>query len=137
MLLIFRPVHDAHIQVLYDLLEERTPEQSISHKRMPEMHEHVDFVRSDPYKAWYIITTPGLYQTCRKIGAIYLTHKDEIGIAIFQEFRNKGYGKESVKKLKKIFPVKMYANINPDNYPSKLFFVDGLGAKLIQNTYVF
>jgi hypothetical protein len=41
--------------MLFDLLRERTPEQSISHKVMPTFDEHSAFYHSIPYAAWYAI----------------------------------------------------------------------------------
>ena len=43
--------------VLHQLLEEREPEANISHKAMPSWEEHVRFVESKPYEAWYFIDT--------------------------------------------------------------------------------
>ena len=40
---------------LYALLEERTPEMSISHKAMPTFQQHARFVRDIPYAAWYLV----------------------------------------------------------------------------------
>ena len=119
-------------EVLYELLKERTPEQSISHTEMPTMRQHKMFVASQPYFAWYLIE--GL--DCEILGAIYLTHQREIGIGIFKEFKSKGYGTEAVKKLMELHPGKFYANINPDNFASRMFFQEQFGAKLIQHTYV-
>ena len=35
---------------LYQLLGERTPDQSISHKEMPSIGEHIRFLESNPYE---------------------------------------------------------------------------------------
>jgi hypothetical protein len=40
--------------ILYVLLEQRTPEQSISHRKMPTLPEHRAFIKSKPYLAWYL-----------------------------------------------------------------------------------
>ena len=117
--------------VLYELLKERTPEQSISHKEMPSWDDHLDFIASRPYFAWYLI-----WADSDVVGAIYLTKQREIGIGIFKEFKSKGYGTEAVKKLMELHPGKFYANINPDNFASRMFFQEQFGAKLIQHTYV-
>lgn len=115
---------------LYGLLKERTPEQSISHKTMPTFHEHCEFVRSDPYYAWYII-----HDDDRQIiGTVYLTKGREIGVSIFEHRRGHGFGTEAVLKLMETHPGKFLANINPKNGPSIRFF-EKLGFKHIQNTY--
>ena len=115
--------------VLYDLLEQRTPEQSISHKAMPTWDDHCAFVRSQPYAAWYLIAVGNA-----TVGAIYLTHQCEIGIAIFHLHKRKGYASAAVKELMRLHPGKFIANINPRNEASIRFF-EGMGFAHIQNTY--
>jgi len=116
-------------EILYRLLEERTPEQSISHKKMPTMAEHKAFIASDPYLTWcFIKGEDGI------VGSIYLTRQREIGISIFKGFRGYGYGKRAVKILMMRFPGKLLANINPFNLASIGFF-QSLDFKHIQNTY--
>ena len=63
-----------HVKLLYDLLSERTPEESISHKSMPTYPEHEKFVQSNPYFAWYLIDVDGQF-----VGSIYLSKQREIG----------------------------------------------------------
>lgn len=124
--------NDAHLAQLYALLAERTKEQAISHKKMPTFAEHTAFVRADPYYLWYRIMVG---QQC--VGAIYLTHNNEVGIGIYNLYKNKGYGSEALDKLMALNPDRrpIYANINPENLSSQHFFV-GHGFKLLQLTYV-
>ena len=119
--------------LLYALLKERTPKQSISHKGMPSYEEHQAFIASVPYKAWYIIVTP---DHPLPVGATYLTHQNEIGIFIFEEHHRKGYAKQAVEALMSLHRGNspFLANINPDNKASIAFFKK-LGAQLIQHTY--
>jgi len=123
--------------MLYELLKERDPEQSISHKEMPTFDEHKAFVASRPYEAWYLIWVDSWsrMEPSKAIGAIYLTKQREIGIGIFKEHKSKGYGTEAVKMLMELHPGRFLANIAPDNYSSRMFFTEQFGAKLIQNTY--
>ena len=114
--------------ILFSLLKERTPEQSISHRGMPTMGQHVRFVESKPYKHWYLIKAQ------RFVGAIYQTPKHEVGIAIFAEHRGKGYGTEALNRFRKMHPGPLLANINPKNAPSIAFFTKH-GGRLIQQTY--
>lgn len=129
----FVSVYDVedHLEVLYSLLEERTPEQSISHREMPSFDEHIDFVDSEPYLAWYFIVDNG-----ETVGTIYLTKQREIGISIFNKYQRLGIGKRAVMELMARYPGKFLANINPDNDVSIKFFAQ-FGAKHIQNTYEF
>lgn len=118
------------VNFLYELLKERTPEQSISHRAMPTLQEHADFVRSKPYHAWYLLVADNNW-----IGTCYLTNAGEIGIHIKDGERGQGYGAQAVSALMSKWPRKRYlANINPMNQPSIDFFVK-LGAKHIQSTF--
>lgn len=125
-------------KVLYDLLLERTPEQSISHLKMPTYDEHVAFVRSKPYQAWYLI----LYQQVAEepmedvrqfVGATYLTRQREIGLFIFNAYQDKGFGSLALIEMRRRHG-EMLANISPYNTFSQRFFTKH-GGKLIQLTY--
>lgn len=126
--------------ILHDLLAERTPEQSISHKELPPYSEHIDFVDSKPYKAWYLI----IEESEGYVGSVYLSRKNEIGVFIFNAHQGHGYGKAAVLELMRICPLstgsksivaeKYLANINPKNEYSRKMFEE-LGFKHIQDTY--
>ena len=119
------------VQVLYDLMKERTSCVNISHRRLPTLKQHSIFVKLKPYKAWYLILSDG-----QVVGGIYLSKTDEIGIFLFKKYRDKGVGKKAVRLLiKKRANVRRFlANINPRNEPSIRFFA-GMKFKHIQNTY--
>ena len=119
-----------HEKILYQLLKERSPKQAISHKKMPSTQEHIAFINTNPYEAWYFIVNYDGYV----VGSIYLSKQREIGLAIFNEYQRKGYGKIAVELLREKHAGKMLANINPDNEASIKFFT-GLGFKLLQQTY--
>jgi RimJ/RimL family protein N-acetyltransferase len=117
----------ASYAVLFQILEEREPHQNISHLRMPTWQEHVAFVDSHPYTAWYLIAANGY------AGTTYLSRNDEVGIFLHKEYR--GIGKQVVDALRKRHPRPRYlANINPNNYGSIAFF-ESMGFRHIQNTY--
>lgn len=118
------------LSVLYQLLEERTPEFNISHREMPTLQAHRAFVDSRPYSAWYLVQVDE-----KQIGAIYLTKMNEIGIFVLQAYQGNGYGKRAISLLMERHPCERYlANINPANERSIEFF-RGLGFHHIQNTY--
>lgn len=119
--------------LLFLWLGQRTPEQAISHKAMPTWTQHLAFVRSMPYLAWYVIYTEDENGT-RAIGNIYLTNKREVGIHIDAAERGHGAGADALEQLRALHPGPLLANINPDNERSIAFFVKH-GAKLIQHTY--
>ena len=71
----------------------------------------------------------------KKIGNIYLTKTNEIGIFILKSNENKGIGKIVLEKIIKMNPHPRYsANVNPKNKKSLDFFKKN-GFKLIQYTY--
>jgi len=117
-------------QFLYELLLEREPSVNISHKKIPTFQQHLKFINSKPYSRWYIIK-----KNDQKIGSIYLTKQNEIGIFIKKEFQKEGLGMKSMKLLIMKNPRSSYlANINPKNLKSAKFFKK-FGFKLIQHTY--
>ena len=125
-----KPVSKSDYRFLYDLLMERNPRANISHKKMPTYNEHVSFVSAKPYSKWYVI----LYRV-NKVGSIYLTSQNEIGIFIKKSFQNKQIGNIALRKLIQKNPKKRYlANVNPKNKKSIRFFKNN-GFKLIQYTF--
>src|SRR5262245_15102625 len=112
-------VSKTHAQtVLWDLLNERNPRESISHKEMPTWEKHCNFVLSRPFEALYLIKGTG-----DLVGACYLSKQRELGIGIFKAHRNKGYAYESLTLLMlKHQPGRFLANINPQNEPSIRLF---------------
>ena len=116
-------------QLLFQLLEERGPDVSISHKAMPTWDEHVRFVESRPYQAWYFIEAEGV------VGACYLSKQDEIGVFVFNAHQGKGYGPWAIEAIMLKHGKRRYlANINPRNTKSAEIFRN-LGFKQIQVTF--
>ena len=115
---------------LYQILKEREINTNISHKKMPTYNEHIDFVQSKPYSKWYII-----YFGRRKVGSVYISKQNEIGIFIKRKFLKKGIGTKVLKIILEKNPKKRFlANINPKNKKSIKFFKKN-GFKLLQKTY--
>ena len=127
-----RNVNQSDFRFLYNLLKERNPNMNISHKKIPTYSEHVKFVKSKPYTKWDVIEYGK-----QKIGSIYLSKNDEIGIFLKKQFQGKNVGQESLELFMKMNPRKRYlANVNPKNTVSQKFFKKN-GFKLIQHTYEF
>ena len=105
------PVRKSHCPFLFELLKERDSRVNISHRKIPTYNNHVKFVMSKPYSKWYIIQ----YQE-EKIGSVYLSKQDEIGIFIKKGNQGGGIGKKALELLMKKNPRKRYlANVNPKN----------------------
>ncbi|MBN18931.1 MAG: N-acetyltransferase [Chloroflexi bacterium] len=125
-----RIVHKNDYRFLFNLLKERESFMNISHKKMPTFSEHVKFVRSKPYTKWYIIENGK-----KKVGSIYLSKQDEIGIFIKKNERQKDIGNSALELIMKKNPRERFlANINPKNKKSITFFQKN-NFKLIQYTY--
>ena len=114
--------------LLYKLLSERDDAVNISHKAMPCWGDHIRFVESKPYEAWYFIGD-------EPFGACYLSKLDEIGVFVFRDHRGKGYGRSAIAEIIARHKRPRYlANVNPRNEGSAKLFT-GLGFKLCQHTY--
>lgn len=108
---------DSAVNMLFDLLKERRPEESISHRAMPTWERHRAFVMSAPYLAWYIVEVRD-----GPVGACYLSLQGEIGVSIFKDSRGQGYGSAAVVELMRLHPGRFLANINPANEASIALF---------------
>ncbi len=129
-LITLKTVTKSDSKFLFDLLKERNPNANISHKKMPSYDEHVDFIKSKPYTKWYVIL-----KSNEKVGSIYLSKNDEIGIFILKKFQGNNFGVYALNELLKKNPRKRFlANVNPKNKKSISFFKNN-GFKLIQYTF--
>lgn len=128
--------------VMYALLTEREPNQSISHRYMPSREEHQAFFNKPGYRAWYVIC-----DGATAVGSVYITVRNELGISVFAAHRRKGYATFAVKQMRYIWsktlsslsgnhPKAFFANVNPDNAASIAFW-KAQGFRHVQNTYRF
>ena len=125
-----RLVSEKDLRFLYELLKEREMSTNISHRKMPTYNEHVNFVLSKPYSKWYII-----YYGKNRVGSIYLSKQNEVGIFIKKIFFMNGIGTYALRLLIELNPSERFlANINPKNKKSIEFFKKN-GFKLLQHTY--
>lgn len=125
-------VKKSDYKFLYELLKKRDPKSNISHKTMPTYNEHIKFVKSKPYKIWYVI-----YFGNAKAGSIYLSKQNEIGIFLLKKYQGKNIGQTALRLLMKKNPQKRYlANVNPKNCKSIKFWRKNK-FRLIQYTYEF
>ena len=125
-----KSVTNSDVKFLFDLLKERDPRANISHRKMPTYSQHTKFIKSKPYSKWYIIL-----KSKQKIGSIYLSKNDEIGIFLSKKFQGKNVGNFALNELMKKNPRKRFlANVNPKNKKSIAFFKNN-NFKLIQYTF--
>lgn len=118
------------IDFLYELLSKRDKIENISHKKMPTFSKHKKFVLSNPYQKWYIVILEK-----QKIGSVYLSQINEIGLHLLKQFDNKKIKNEVLQILFEKNPRNRYlVNINPNNSNSIKFFKNK-NFKLIQHTF--
>lgn len=115
---------------------EEGPHTNISHKALPTWEAHCAFVRSQPYRAWYLIVKkaeqPGPAEDW--LGVIYLSRAREVGIWVDPQHRKQGVGAQALALLRERWPGRILANVGPANVASKQFF-ERMGARMIQHTY--
>ena len=75
-----RTINKTDLKFLFEILEEREQKVNISHRKMPTFEQHKKFVASKPYSKWYIIL-----QGIKKVGTIYLSKQNEIGLFLKKE----------------------------------------------------
>lgn len=121
------------MDILYELLKKRHPNENISHRALPSLEEHKRFFYSKPYLQWRLIEI----EKNKFAGAIYLTRASEIGIHLFPEHQGKGYGPKAIQMMMLVGGRQRYlANISVKNKKSAKTF-EKLGFEHIQNTYEF
>ena len=117
--MIIKPIDDYHIKFLFELLDERTKIQNISHKKLPTYKEHEEFVKYLPYKKWYVIIID-----VGMIGSIYLTKKNEIGLFLKKDYCHHAYPHQALAVIneRKFHGTSIWLAINPKNEESSNFF---------------
>lgn len=121
----------------YYLLATRPKEANISHKKLPTWDEHVAYWRKIS-KIWRVGKI--LIDNYKRVGYVYITQKDEVGIHIDPKYWGRGIAKKVLGEITSACACNLYANIAPKNKRSiKLF--QNAGFKLLrkektQNVYV-
>jgi len=109
--IILKSVTTSDSEFLFNLLQKRDSKVNISHKKMPTYNQHIKFLKSKPYSKWYIIILEK-----QKIGSIYLSKQNEIGIFLMKSCDVDDIRLKSLITLMKKNPRKRYlANVNPNN----------------------
>lgn len=120
---------DADRWLLYRLLAERRPHESIAHARMPSYDEHCAFMARKPYEAWYIVNN-----LMDPVGSVYLTKDRAIGVAILRAHHRKGHAKAAVEALIERHPGPIVAHVNAANVASRSLW-ERLGWQLNEVKY--
>lgn len=132
--------HPDHAKILYQLLEEREAHVNISHSAMPTWEKHLEHValhsRPWPWNGplahndWCLIVVDDAV-----VGAIYLSHRNELGPGILKAHQRKGYGEAGCIAMMEKHGQRRYLwNVNPQNAGS-IALAKKLGFRLVQHTY--
>lgn len=125
-----RIINKTDLKFLFEILEEREDKVNISHRKMPTFEQHKKFVASKPYSKWYVIL-----QGIEKVGSIYFSKQNEIGIFLKKGSHHTGIGSVALKLIMEKNPKKRYlANVNPKNKKSIEFFKKN-DFNILQHTY--
>ena len=96
---------------------------------MPTYRLHEKFIKSKPYSKWYVIVFNN-----QKIGSVYLSKMNEIGIHLKDKKYENQFG-QIISIIKKKNPRSRYLiNINPKNKAFRKI-IENNNFKLIQHTY--
>ena len=126
----FLIIEETDYKFLYELLLQRKKIVNISHKKMPTYEEHVKFIESEPYSKWYIIQIDA-----KKIGSIYLTKENEIGIHFFTQYEESERFQNVIKEFFLKEPQDRFVmNVSPKN-EQYIDLAKKLGFHLVQHTY--
>ena len=124
-----KEVTEGNAEFLYEMLKERDPTINVTHKKLPSFNKHLEFIKSKPYDAWYIIEIKS-----KPIGHIYIDNESRIGWFIKKEFKGFGFVIPAFEELKTLHKrEKYFGKVNPNNFEAqnlltKLKFV-------LKNTY--
>ena len=127
-----REVDDSNSGFLYKLLKKRDLKANLSHKKMPSYKQHIKFIKSKPYQKWYIIE-----KNRKKLGTIYFSKQNEIGIHFLPEIQSELISQASIQELIRKNPKKKYfTNVSPKNQRLIKFFEKN-GFFLFQYTFEY
>ena len=128
------------VDVLYKLLQSRPVESRISHEVMPSFDDHAAFVRSKPFRMWFLIKVNDDF-----VGDLHVTEMNEIGVFLFRNYWGNGYGAKAVKVLMARHKPRgaitakrlgaWVAHISPKNDAGANFFRK-LGFKKVEETWI-
>lgn len=115
---------------VYQLLKERQNEPNVNiNFQMPTYEDHKEYLLDALYFEWYKQAFI-MYIGRKKIGQVYVTKDNEIGVFVLKAYQGKGYGREAVKRIIQATESDVFtAHVNGANEKSKRLF-KALGFKL-------
>jgi len=107
--------------ILYHLLLHR--KGAISHKNIPTLEEHINFVKNHPYRGWWLIYD--LVDRTKLLGSVYVNSDNSVGLQLYFEYigftalffttKLKNYIEPKPPQPSKIYGDYFY-NVAPNNY---------------------
>jgi hypothetical protein len=126
---------DFQIGILYLILQRRC--HNISNITIPKFTDHINFVRKNPYRVWYLLKKDTNY-----IGTAYVMYNNCVGINLISNFFLLPSVIEIIlkkhkplKEIKSIRPPFFFINVSPSNAKIK-YQLKKIGANKIQSTYM-
>ncbi len=126
-----------HADILYAMLQQKT--HVISHHAIPSYEDHIDFIRNNPYRTWYLVKSNDRY-----VGHVYLLDQNNTMGLVFNNPKQEevkfaiDYLKANYDPLPAIRSVRtsyFIVNIAPTN--EKLAqIINDLEGEAIQTTYI-
>ena len=126
-----------HCKLLFDLLSNRS--YGISHNKMPDYKSHLNFIKNNPYRKWFLVSYKEII-----IGSVYILYDNGIGLDIDSTYNSlidnilrKIFFK--IKPLKPIPSIRnefFHINVHPLNNEVKKILIN-FGGYLSQETYLF
>lgn len=99
----------AQILCLFALLEERV--HRISHRSMPSFEEHEKFVKTHPYRSWFIV-----FLNDEAIGSVYVQYDNSIGFNCSSVISAKEILVVLNEVRQRISPLEKILSLRPDHY---------------------
>ena len=123
------------IENLYQLLMDRN--FSISHKNLPSYSDHEKFVKSAPYRFWYLVG-----YSDKLVGSFYLKWDNSIGINLNETDKNLvnkiiSYVKASLQPMPEVpsfTPNYFYLNVSANNQ-NLIDIIEELGEERLRVSY--
>lgn len=130
--------YESATQDLYELLKQRSMGHSISHNTVPGYYEHEAFVKSKPYRYWYLVCLDD-----KIIGSTYITENNEIGVFIIDDYihlqcealKIAVANHDPLPAIKSKRVAQFSINSNPEN-ASLISAISSAGGVHVQNTYL-
>jgi len=110
-----KEVTEEDAKFLYEMLKERDSIINVTHKKLPSFAQHLQYIKSQPYDAWYIILVES-----KKVGHIEIFSDDRIGWFLKKEFKGFGFVIPAFEELKKLHKREKYiGKVNPKNFEAQ------------------